>query len=231
MADGELSVAGRGFVAVAAASNALGRLVPRRPGALDVLDALDQPVPITAAGDIDALARAKRLELLRIAARDLLGLDGLGAVGRGLADMADAVLRRALDAGRGGPGAPFSPSSAWASSGAASSTTPATSTCMFVAGRRRRRRASPGRAAHRRRGASGSTPTCAPRDAPGPLSRSLSSYRSYWERWAATWEFQALLKARPVGGGRPARRRLRREAAVRVWGRTIRRTSWPRCAP
>ena len=25
----------------------------------------------------------------------------------------------------------------------------------------------------------------------GPLVRTLSSYRSYWERWAEAWEFQA----------------------------------------
>jgi glutamate-ammonia-ligase adenylyltransferase len=34
----------------------------------------------------------------------------------------------------------------------------------------------------------------------GPLARSLSAYTTYYERWAATWEFQALLRARPVGG-------------------------------
>ncbi|MCW2766270.1 MAG: (Glutamate--ammonia-ligase) adenylyltransferase [Nocardioides sp.] len=34
----------------------------------------------------------------------------------------------------------------------------------------------------------------------GPLSRTLASHRGYYERWAKTWEFQALLKARPVAG-------------------------------
>ncbi len=34
----------------------------------------------------------------------------------------------------------------------------------------------------------------------GPLARSLASYRSYYERWALTWEFQSLLRARPVAG-------------------------------
>ncbi|WP_141012992.1 bifunctional [glutamine synthetase] adenylyltransferase/[glutamine synthetase]-adenylyl-L-tyrosine phosphorylase [Nocardioides sambongensis] len=34
----------------------------------------------------------------------------------------------------------------------------------------------------------------------GPLSRTLASHRGYYERWAAAWEFQALLKARPVAG-------------------------------
>ena len=34
----------------------------------------------------------------------------------------------------------------------------------------------------------------------GPLVRTLASHRVYYERWAKTWEFQALLKARPVAG-------------------------------
>ena len=34
----------------------------------------------------------------------------------------------------------------------------------------------------------------------GPLVRTLSSHEGYYEKWAKTWEFQALLKARPVAG-------------------------------
>lgn len=34
----------------------------------------------------------------------------------------------------------------------------------------------------------------------GPMVRSLDSYREYYERWADTWEFQALLRARPIAG-------------------------------
>ena len=34
----------------------------------------------------------------------------------------------------------------------------------------------------------------------GPLTRTLASHRGYYERWASTWEFQALLKARAVAG-------------------------------
>ncbi len=39
-----------------------------------------------------------------------------------------------------------------------------------------------------------------PEGAAGPLVRTLASHRAYYERWAKTWEFQALLKARPVAG-------------------------------
>ena len=34
----------------------------------------------------------------------------------------------------------------------------------------------------------------------GPLTRTLASHQGYYERWASTWEFQALLKARAVAG-------------------------------
>ncbi|WP_307848288.1 bifunctional [glutamine synthetase] adenylyltransferase/[glutamine synthetase]-adenylyl-L-tyrosine phosphorylase [Microbispora oryzae] len=34
----------------------------------------------------------------------------------------------------------------------------------------------------------------------GPLVRTLESHLAYYRRWAKTWEFQALLKARPVAG-------------------------------
>ncbi|MBO1901894.1 bifunctional [glutamine synthetase] adenylyltransferase/[glutamine synthetase]-adenylyl-L-tyrosine phosphorylase [Leucobacter weissii] len=34
----------------------------------------------------------------------------------------------------------------------------------------------------------------------GPLVRTLGSMLSYYERWGRTWEFQALLKARPIAG-------------------------------
>lgn len=34
----------------------------------------------------------------------------------------------------------------------------------------------------------------------GPLVRTVESYRAYYERWASTWEFQALIKARPAAG-------------------------------
>jgi glutamate-ammonia-ligase adenylyltransferase len=34
----------------------------------------------------------------------------------------------------------------------------------------------------------------------GPLARSMAAYLEYWQEWAQTWEFQALLKARFVAG-------------------------------
>ena len=45
-------------------------------------------------------------------------------------------------------------------------------------------------------------PTLRPEGRRGPLSRTVESFVAYWERWAETWEFQALIKARPVAGDR-----------------------------
>ncbi|MGZ8754614.1 MAG: DUF294 nucleotidyltransferase-like domain-containing protein, partial [Acidimicrobiia bacterium] len=34
----------------------------------------------------------------------------------------------------------------------------------------------------------------------GPLARSLDGYAGYYDKWAQTWEFQSLIKARPAAG-------------------------------
>ncbi|HEY7718008.1 MAG TPA: bifunctional [glutamine synthetase] adenylyltransferase/[glutamine synthetase]-adenylyl-L-tyrosine phosphorylase [Pedococcus sp.] len=51
----------------------------------------------------------------------------------------------------------------------------------------------------------------------GPLVRTLDSHRAYYERWAKTWEFQALLKARPVAGDREVGRRYLEAVEPMVW--------------
>jgi glutamate-ammonia-ligase adenylyltransferase len=43
-------------------------------------------------------------------------------------------------------------------------------------------------------------PGLRPEGRSGPLVRTLASHRGYYEKWAKTWEFQALLKARAVAG-------------------------------
>ena len=56
----------------------------------------------------------------------------------------------------------------------------------------------------------------------GPLVRSLASYLVYWDRWAQTWEFQALLKCRPAAGDPELGSCLRRSRRLqRVWGRPL----------
>jgi glutamate-ammonia-ligase adenylyltransferase len=51
----------------------------------------------------------------------------------------------------------------------------------------------------------------------GPLVRSLSSHLAYYDRWAQTWEFQALLKARPVAGDPELGRAYREAVDPLVW--------------
>lgn len=43
-------------------------------------------------------------------------------------------------------------------------------------------------------------PNLRPEGRSGALVRTLESYLDYYQRWAETWEFQALLKARPIAG-------------------------------
>ncbi|MDO8120289.1 bifunctional [glutamine synthetase] adenylyltransferase/[glutamine synthetase]-adenylyl-L-tyrosine phosphorylase [Isoptericola sp. b490] len=51
----------------------------------------------------------------------------------------------------------------------------------------------------------------------GPLVRTVASHLAYYERWAKTWEFQALLKARVVAGDREAGRAYTEAISPLVW--------------
>ena len=51
----------------------------------------------------------------------------------------------------------------------------------------------------------------------GALVRTLDSHRAYYERWAKNWEFQALLKARPVAGDQELGQRYVETLAPFVW--------------
>jgi [glutamine synthetase] adenylyltransferase / [glutamine synthetase]-adenylyl-L-tyrosine phosphorylase len=51
----------------------------------------------------------------------------------------------------------------------------------------------------------------------GPLVRTLASHQTYYRRWASTWEFQALLKARPVAGDSALGERYQQAMAPLVW--------------
>ncbi|MGW3400853.1 bifunctional [glutamine synthetase] adenylyltransferase/[glutamine synthetase]-adenylyl-L-tyrosine phosphorylase [Streptomyces zhihengii] len=51
----------------------------------------------------------------------------------------------------------------------------------------------------------------------GPLVRTLSSHLAYYQRWAKTWEFQALLKARAVAGDLPLGEEYIEAVSPLVW--------------
>ncbi|PRX43547.1 glutamate-ammonia-ligase adenylyltransferase [Prauserella shujinwangii] len=51
----------------------------------------------------------------------------------------------------------------------------------------------------------------------GALVRTLDGHEAYYKKWARTWEFQALLKARPVAGDAELGRRYAELVAPMVW--------------
>ncbi|WP_455117773.1 [protein-PII] uridylyltransferase family protein, partial [Rothia mucilaginosa] len=51
----------------------------------------------------------------------------------------------------------------------------------------------------------------------GPLVRTVESYVQYYKRWAENWEFQALLKARPIAGSAQLGARYARAIDPFVW--------------
>ena len=199
------------LVAVVGASRFLTRLLVSDPTALDVLAELDRRRPVTAES-VERLRVWQQHELLRIAARDLTGLDDLEGVGANLAAMADQVLEaswrlgRARDGGRlavigmgklGGRELNYASDVdvLFVGEGDARPLMDVARTCFRVDADLR------------------------PEGRNGPLVRSLASYQAYWERWAQTWEFQALLKARPVAGDEALGVAFAAAAAERVWTR------------
>jgi glutamate-ammonia-ligase adenylyltransferase len=51
----------------------------------------------------------------------------------------------------------------------------------------------------------------------GVLVRTLASHQAYYQRWASTWEFQALLKARPIAGDLKLGQRYVEALSPLVW--------------
>lgn len=51
----------------------------------------------------------------------------------------------------------------------------------------------------------------------GPLVRTLDSHVAYYRRWAKGWEFQALLKARPIAGDMELGEQYMEELSPQVW--------------
>jgi glutamate-ammonia-ligase adenylyltransferase len=204
------------LIAVIAASRSLNRLIEQHPDdALSTLSSLD--VRHTArAKSADALQHWKQLEMLRIAARDLTGIDGLEVTGELLAALASDVLDGAHSiAGAGelaiiGMGKLGGDELNYASD----------IDLLFVGGG-----SHDGREAHARdvmdiaRRCFRVDANLRPEGRDGPLVRSVESYLAYWSRWAEPWEFQALLKARPVAGEPMLGRQWFESAQQELWAR------------
>ncbi len=60
-------------------------------------------------------------------------------------------------------------------------------------------------------------PNLRPEGQSGPLVRTLASHESYYARWADSWEFQALLKARTIAGDTALGARYEAAVAPLIW--------------
>ena len=60
-------------------------------------------------------------------------------------------------------------------------------------------------------------PNLRPEGRQGPLVRTLASHLAYYDRWAKTWEFQALLKARAAAGDLDLGERYVAKVSPLVW--------------
>lgn len=217
------------LLGVLGASEALGDHLARRPRhwqALVMYEATDLHPGVAEfehelgdAHDPDTLRIAYRRCLLAIAARDVCGTTDVAETAAELADLATATLRAALAIAR--TAAPADAALcrlaviAMGKCGGHELNYVSDVDVIFVAEpvgsseESKAVQAATRLAAHMMRICSETTVegTIWPVDANlrpegrnGPLVRTLSSHLAYYQRWAKTWEFQALLKARPVAG-------------------------------
>ena len=65
-------------------------------------------------------------------------------------------------------------------------------------------------------------PNLRPEGKSGSLVRTLDSHVAYYDRWAQSWEFQALLKARPIAGDKALGERYVSALSPKVWSSSTR---------
>lgn len=195
------------------------------------------PEPVaTAADSADALRVAYRGLLLGIAARDLSGLASMEAVSTWLSDLADATLEAALAIARADVGeAAFTCRLAvigMGKCGGRELNYISDVDVIFVAeavegvDEADALRAATQVASVLMRACSATTAegsiwevdaALRPEGKQGALVRTLASHIGYYQRWASTWEFQALLKARFSAGDAELGNRYVDEIAPFVW--------------
>ena len=156
---------------------------------------------------VEAVQAIRRRELLRLAMADLLGHASREVVGRGLTDIVDATVGTVLEiARREVDDAPEIAVIACGSWGASEMSYSSDADGMFVIDDTddpdRTRRAIAVVTRLRSLLTLGGEDAALRFDADlrpegkeGPLVRTLSAYRRYYERWSATWEAQAMLRA------------------------------------
>jgi [glutamine synthetase] adenylyltransferase / [glutamine synthetase]-adenylyl-L-tyrosine phosphorylase len=172
---------------------------------------VSDPARLDAADPAASLRAGYRRRLLHLAARDLTGAETLEDVAAELADLAAAALEAALAIARAGlpPGSPPCRLAviAMGKCGGRELNYSSDVDVIFVAedGLQTATRLATGLIGVCSEIAPDGPlfpvdPNLRPEGRDGPLVRTLASHRAYYERWAKTWEFQALLKARPVAG-------------------------------
>ncbi|MDQ3573362.1 MAG: bifunctional [glutamine synthetase] adenylyltransferase/[glutamine synthetase]-adenylyl-L-tyrosine phosphorylase [Actinomycetota bacterium] len=201
-------------VAVTGASRSLTRLLMRDPASISVLADLDRVVPLEGSEDSAALEAWKQRELLRVAARDLLDLDTLETAVAGLSSIAERVLEVAWRSGRhrGTTGLAVI---GMGKLGGRELNYASDIDVMFVGEGDARPVMDVARRCYR------VDANLRPEGRNGPLVRTLASYEAYWDRWAEPWEFQALIKARPVAGDPELGAAFLDAASERVWSRSF----------
>ena len=206
-------------VAVTGASRSLTELLIGDPDALSVVESVvedpDFRCPLGAISSSAELRRWKHFELLRIATRDLVGIDDLPQVGRDLAALASDTLEAAYHLAGDPPLAVIG----MGKLGGCELNYASDIDVMFVSRNGDEDRAARAILAAARDATFRVDANLRPEGRDGPLTRTLDSFEAYWDRWAQTWEFQALLKARPVAGDADLGRRFLDKAQERLWQR------------
>jgi glutamate-ammonia-ligase adenylyltransferase len=193
------------LLAVLGASAALGDHLVAHPGDWLALSGGPVPGPPDQPGDVTALRLAYRRDLLRIVAADLTGERDIEQTMADLSELAERTLQWAYEvAGGERPGAPPLAVVAMGKCGGCELNYVSDVDVIFVAGDDADLSAATPLAA-RLMAICGEVAwpvdaTLRPEGSRGPLVRTLASHVAYYRKWARTWEFQALLKARPVAG-------------------------------
>ncbi len=160
---------------------------------------------------LNALRVAYRRELLAIASRDLSGGFAMEVIAGWLSDLADAVLQAGLAVARSGVTDPTCPLAiiAMGKTGGRELNYVSDVDVIFVTDATESLEIATALArgvihacgAVTAEGAIWEVDTALrPEGKQGALVRTVESHAGYYERWASTWEFQALLKARFVAG-------------------------------
>lgn len=223
----------RRITAVLGASSALGDHLVANPDEWQALATGRTGLPPNAEGhldlgetpDVPALRRAYRLSLLRIAAADLTGGRGLEPTMSALSRLADETLGAAYAMAEAGLPAgvrrPRLAVVAMGKSGGNELNYVSDVDVIFVA-RADEDLSAATTVAARLIEICGQVAwqvdaALRPEGSRGPLVRTLASHQAYYRRWARTWEFQALLKARPAAGDRELASEWIDDLAPLVW--------------